>query len=58
MTGWSVFIAAWGHLGRREKVGYLRRKFRVESDKADGRKGAIPSEQVPYNWARLHRTIT
>ena len=45
--GWSVFIAAWSHIGRHEKVGYLRRKFRVESDKQMG-------ERVRYPANRFH----
>jgi len=52
MTGWSVSIAAWARIGRHEKVDYLRRKFRGGKRQADGRKGVIPSEQVPYNWAQ------
>jgi hypothetical protein len=42
MTGGSVSFAAWGRIGRHEKVGYLRRKFRVESDKQMGEMARYP----------------
>jgi hypothetical protein len=42
MTGGSVSFAAWGRIGRHEKVGYLRRKFWVESDKQMGEMARYP----------------